>query len=805
MRNINLLLAGTATVLFGAAPAFAQGLPLTALADTEAAGDGDASADATDVAPNDGTDGLTEILVTATKRATNLQDTPISISVMGEEDIKKRHVQSLMDLADGAVPSLRVATFEARQSAVTIGVRGIVPGDANQPAREQGVGVYIDGVYIGRQHGLNTGLLDIERIEVLKGPQGTLFGRNTEGGALSIVSRAPSGEFGGRATVGFGNYGSYNGGLHMDVPAFSTLSFKIDAAIQHQDPTTKNSMAGQAGWNQFHRYGGRFAARWTPSSTLTADFAYDTNRDENTPFYSQLINYNPNGLPVATLAQIAANANKVPSGMIAPLSPVVQVHSDRQSLSEISVPQQPSIDKTHGFTSTLKWKAANGLELRSITAWRGVTDEQWDNSGGAHRTPVFLPNTTYSRYSLSFMRQNQFSQELQLVGSSGALDYVAGLYYFTETAQDKAQTPNTNKWNADGTDYTIVDPSTYLLASVARASRANAKSYAAYANLTYNLDTLHITAGGRFTKDKKNGKLFTVNGAASNFTFNQENSRFDPSLTLAWDASTDINVYAKYATGYRAGGASSRSVIYRQFGPEVVKSYELGIKSEFLDRKVRLNLSGYMMNRNNSQVDFNSFLVDPLTNTVRNTLETVNAAGTTKIRGIEADLTLHPVENLSLGLSYAYTSTKIPQAENTVQEAQNIAANPLNTAKIFQNVFIVFTPKHALSGSIDYDLPIGSGESALKFHMDANYSGRVYSFDNEPVLTDPSFIVNSRLSFADLSMGDTGQKITISAWARNLFNEQHIYRRSNANRAVLGDYANFNSPRTFGIEATVKF
>lgn len=106
--------------------------------------------------------------------------------------MKDRHVQSLYDLADGGVPSLRVATFEARQSALTVGIRGIVPLHANQPAREQGVRIYVDGVYLGRQHGLNAALFDLERVEVLQGPQGTLFGRNTEGGALSLVSRAPS-------------------------------------------------------------------------------------------------------------------------------------------------------------------------------------------------------------------------------------------------------------------------------------------------------------------------------------------------------------------------------------------------------------------------------------------------------------------------------------------------------------------------------------------------------------------------------------------------------------------------------------
>ena len=132
---------------------------------------------------------LDQVIVTATKRETALQDTPIAISVVDAQTLENRQVQSLLDLFDGAVPSLRVSTFESRQSALTVGIRGIVPNDANQPAREQGVGVYLDGVYLGRQQGLNATMLDIERVEVLRGPQGTLFGRNTEGGAVSLITR----------------------------------------------------------------------------------------------------------------------------------------------------------------------------------------------------------------------------------------------------------------------------------------------------------------------------------------------------------------------------------------------------------------------------------------------------------------------------------------------------------------------------------------------------------------------------------------------------------------------------------------
>lgn len=762
--------------------------PAMAAVDASVAADA-AAAEAADAAQDDS--GLTEIVVTATKRETNLQRTPIAIAVLCEDEIKKRQVQSLGDLADGSVPSLRIATFESRQSALTVGIRGIVPDDANQPAREQGVGIYLDGVYLGRQHGLNASLYDVERIEVLKGPQGTLFGRNTEGGAVSMVLKQPTGEFGGRISGGIGNYGSYNNQVHLNLPEVANVSIKLDGVIQHQGPTTRNPKPGQAGWNQYHRYGGRIAARWKPVDGLIVDLAFDKSRDENTPFYSQLVTITPTAL---------ANIPRNTAGQ-----PLIQYGYGRMDEADIQVPQQVSVGKSQGFAASVRYELSDDIELRSITAWRTVSDDQWDNSGGAHRTPVWGPNVNFSRYSLATLDQRQFSQELQAVGSIGDnVDFVAGLFYFNERANDSARTPNTNRWNSTLTGYTINDPLTYQTASVSRASIAFSKSYAAYGQVTWAVtEPLRITVGGRYTRDEKNGRLFTVNGAATNLTFNQENNRFDPLAVIAWQVNQDINVYAKYATGYRAGGASSRSLTYLSFGPEEVKSYEVGLKSELFDRKVRFNLAGYIMDRSDTQVDFNFFLPQP-NGTVRNTLETVNAAGITKIRGIEADLTVRPLEGLSMSLSYAYTYTKVPPARNTVQEALNASLTPPVTTPVFQDVYILYTPPHALSGSIDYDMPIGGNGALLRFHVDANYSDRMHSFANEPTLTDKSFLVNARFSLADLPMGGGNQKLTVALWARNLFNEEHIYRRSAANTA-LGDYANYNAPRTYGIDLTLTF
>ncbi len=833
------LLAGAALTVAIASPALAHADPaiakdaaVTAPAATPTDPTDPAAAPAAD--PADQT-GLGEIVVTATKRETNLQKTPIAINVLSSQALTDRHVQSLYDLADGAVPSLRVATFEARQSALTIGIRGIVPLDANQPAREQGVGVYIDGVYLGRQHGLNAALFDVDRIEVLKGPQGTLFGRNTEGGALSIVTKGPSGKWGGSATAGIANYGGYNGALRLDLPEVYGVSLKLDGVVQYQGPTTKNPLAGQTGFNYYDRRGFKATARIHPVSGMTADFSYDNGYDSNSPFYSQLLNYNPNGCKAGT--QAASSACYLPgsnyttlTGTVKPLPNQVVVNgTSRMKTADIGVPQQPSIDKTHGFTSNIRWDVAPEIELRSITAWRGVNATQWDNSGGYHRVPVVAAGCTgsacnFSRYSLADLHQNQFSQEFQAVGTVGQIDYVAGLYYFNEHISDDAATPNSLAFNSALTTISVLDPCTGSggfgsqvgCRSIDRASEVFSKSYAGYGQVTWNAtDAIHLTAGGRYTHDEKQGVLhFSRNlnydtatpaqlTAAGYKPLDASWNRFNPMATLAYDASDSVHLYAKYATGYRAGGASSRTSNYQTFNPEDVKSYEIGAKTDFWNHRARLNLAGYIMDRKNSQVDISS--IQTTASGSFNNLVTINAPGITKIRGIEADLTVQPVTGLTLTAGYAYTYTKIPPVL-------------IASTGVYQNFYIVFTPRNAANGAIDYTMPLGDMD--LKFHIDGNYSQATQAFDQFATKNDASFIANGRIALANIRVSDTNM-VTISAWVRNMFDKQYIFRRDPSNSLpgaptsatstsgsinnILGDYGNFNAPRTFGAEASVKF
>jgi iron complex outermembrane receptor protein len=769
---------------------------------------------------------LDVVVVTATKRETSLQKTPIAISVMSATAMADRHAESLISLQDGSIPSLRVATFEARQSALTIGIRGIVPFDANQTARDQGVGVYVDGVYLGRQQGLNAALFDLERVEVLRGPQGTLFGRNSEGGALSIVTKAPTGEFGGRMTAGAGNYGSYNGELHQDFQEFSHISVKVDALIQHQDPTVKNPAAGQAGWNQYNRKGGRITALYRPNGDFSAEVSADYAKDENTPFFSQLVNYNPYGKRVRTLAETQAAA-AAPAGTINPLAALVKVRTDRQRVSDIPTIQQPSVDATGGVSAVLKYKVSPDLELRSITAFRAVGTNQWDNSGIEARN-VFAPNANFGRYSLSDLYQHQLSQEFQAVGSVGdTVTYVLGAYYFKEHVKESAATPFSNQWNADGTAFTLrssfgTSPAAAATAGweygtrfITRASRAEATSYAGYGQGTYtpsSIKALHLTLGGRVTQDKRNGSLYIVNAKPTGFTFTYDNSRFDPLVNLAYDATDNVNLYAKYSTGYRAGGANDRSSNFQAFAAENVKAYEVGAKMDLLERHLRINLSAYAMNRDNTQIDFDNVDTTPGSPTQgAHTEETRNSAGTSKIKGFEAEVTARVAEGVTAGLSYAWTDVKIPAAPFPFT---GNAVVPQGTPF---PVHVVYTPKNAASAYIDYEAP--AGQMTFRAHLDANYADAQYAFQTEfadvsptassvqnvAVKTGSSFIVNGNLALADIHMAGGGVRGTVSLWSRNLLNEQHIYRISAANRGTIGDYANFNPPRTVGVELRVKY
>ena len=305
-------------------------------------------------------DGLADIIVTAQKRSENNQTTPIAISVLSDAALTDRHVQSLVDLGDGAIPSLRIAPFFSRPGALIINVRGIgVLSDSNQPARDQGVGVYVDGVYLGRAQGLGTALYDVENIEVLKGPQGTLFGRNTEGGAVSIVTKRPSGKFKMNTTFGVGNYGAYQASTHIDLPEAANISLKFDGVITYRGPFVSNPQPGALGFNSYDKRGLRFEALWKPARQFQRRLClrHVLRRDQHAVSAVHLRRHRPSsdGDGGGDRCRVAL-----------PIFPTSSSRS-RASFSPIGVPQQASVGITDGLRLGLDWDVAPKLTIKSIT------------------------------------------------------------------------------------------------------------------------------------------------------------------------------------------------------------------------------------------------------------------------------------------------------------------------------------------------------------------------------------------------------------------------------------------------------
>ncbi|GBQ12722.1 TonB-dependent receptor [Swaminathania salitolerans] len=750
--------------------------------------------------------GLESIVVTAQKRSENLQKTPISMSVMTAKQLANRHVVSLVDLGDGSIPSLRIAQFAGRNSALVVNIRGVgVLGDSNQPARDQGVGVYIDGVYVARPQALGTALFDVQSIEVLKGPQGTLFGRNTEGGALNIVTRRPTGRFGMRLLGGFGNFASNKGELHLDLPAFHDVAIKIDAVTAHRDPLVRNLLDDTGGFNQYDKHGVHVEALWTPVRNFTADYAYDNSYDSTTTLWMQLLEGGRN-----------------------PRAEVATLQRSRARSANIGVPERPSIGRTSGHRMTLAYRAIpKYLTLKSITAYRELSQSQYDNgmaSGSMSNISGDFTGWKFARNSLAGFWQDQVSQEVQAIGHTRRLKYVGGFMYYRENASDNAQAFYTNRFlDPQGSRYTLIGGPAYddwSLQPIDRASRVATTSWGVYGHAVYTPpvlhDAVHLTAGLRWSRDAKRGVLSVVNnkppvntnGDSGPIGFDAAWSRVDPMLNISGDLSRNIMLYGKWSTGYKAGGANSRAQDYEAFGPESVSMFEVGTKTEFLDHRARFNLAGYWGSYKDIQVDFSKPYQIGNQITTRTTTSTINAPGKGDLSGVEADMQIMPLRDVTIGFSYAYNHVRIPPTANPYPNSAGIVSALL--VPIYQS----YTPAHSGSFQIDYTRPFEG--FTLLAHLDGNIDSGYYASATDPVYLgvgnprnvyqprgDSGLIVNGRIAMAGLRLGRTGAKATLSLWSRNLFAEQHVYFKYFGVSNGLQGY--FNEARQFGGQVELKF
>jgi len=688
--------------------------------------------------------GIEEIIVTAQKREESLQTTPVSIAAFGAKELESKGISGLTDLRAN-VPALQLTPFPNNAATTQIFMRGVGLSD-DQITQDGGVAVYMDGVYIARSQGLAVEVADLERIEVLRGPQGTLYGRNATGGAINFITRKPDlGDFGFKGQVTIGNYDQRRFKVAVNIPVGQTIAARLSYVNEKQDGFIRNPGTGVKRWGDQDRQAMRGDLLWEPVDGISLRYAYDRTEIGDTPAYVAVTSFHP-----ATTPRPKAG------------SPLV-----RDLLANDIVSQ--------GHSLIGEWQPANGATVRSITGYRKLANFQNQDYLTGALGPIPLQKNS------SQAKQDQWSEELQLVGDAfgDRVQYVVGLYYFTE----------------DGRNFSNSFSPPTATRSFTTATISN-ESYALFGQATLTPDwldrRLHVTVGVRQSWDKRGATLLRetqVNGGPIVMVpgFGDGSRRFkdfSPSLIVAYDAAEDIHLYAKAVKGYKSGGfnirASSIARFDEGFGPETLWSYEAGLKSQWLDNRLRFNVAGFLSKYRDIQINVQS---DP-TN-VR--LTDVLNAGRATVKGIEMDLTMAPVSDLRVTANYSYLHARY----NSITSATgaNVAADYR-----FTNA-----PAHTLAFDVTYDLP---PTPVGRLSANANYTMQSDKFTNATI-TGGRYVVgdygllNARLALTDIP-GLAGVRAAL--WARNLADKEYYLMQFNIGRPG----AIFGEPRTYGIDLSME-
>ncbi|WP_417624837.1 TonB-dependent receptor [Paremcibacter congregatus] len=767
---------------------------------------------------------LDEITVTARKREENLQDTPISITAFSSAGIEARGISDISEIGE-FTPNLvfdNTAAISGSSSSAAIYIRGIGQIDWAL-ATDPGVGLYLDGVYIARSVGGVMDMLDVERVEVLKGPQGTLFGRNTIGGAISITTKKPHEELEGygEATIGSDNRTDVRFGIN--VPISDTFMTNFSGSRKTRDGYVKNLLPGGPSLGGEDSWSGRASFRILPSDNFEINIAVDGTREREDPAANVLIGVDENaffplvangaipifndrhGLPMpSAVCADTSNAARLQdptcwnAQWIAGPHTTYSTHTTPNELvnTVLGRPMEPKSDlDIWGVSLGMDWDINDDLTAKSITAYREVSGF-W--SRDVDHSPLLILQ------AVNDFQQTQFTQEFQLLGSAadGALNWIAGLYYFQE----------------DGTHLDIVE----LPGSVFNSGGSvDNTSKAAFGQATYDFnDKLSLTLGARWTDDKKiflpkslvaqdNGLGIPVGtevlplvdsaicGEAvatgdSDAVVAQKNSCitakvFDVHANLSYRWTDDFMTYASYSEGYKGGTFTQRVFPARpdvpSARPEKVKAYEVGFKSSFMDNRVRLNGAAFLTDYTDMQVNVTE--QTPGTTSDQDIGIITRNAAAAEIKGVELELTAVPTDELVIEAGLGYLD-----AQYTDINAEAASAG------LTQDHLLVNTPEWSLNMAVGYTIALGSDWTVTP-RVDYSYTSKIANdAKNTNLLIQPGLsLLNAAFIFED---EDSNWKVKLGV--RNLTDQTYLVAGDNSTDGVFeGVYAR---PREWSI--TVK-
>ena len=748
--------------------------------------------------------GLEAIVVTAQKRAENLQDTPIAITAVTGATLEAKGRGDIAELGQ-MTPNLvfnTTAPVSGVSSGAVVFIRGIGQTDF-QLTTDPGVGTYVDGVYVARSVGGVLDVLDLERVEVLRGPQGTLFGRNTIGGAISLVTRDPSKEFQGSANVTGGSDDRADIRVSVSGPVTDAIRVSVVASSKNRDGYV-HGLLDDRDLGNINRDSARATVLFKPSSTFRALWTVDGTRVREQNAANKLVGVTLTAPGATTRTDLRFNRRTgkvdteivpIPAGNPSQAflynavdAPVLgtEPYDGRWITPDLKSTFATGPNGTRlniwGTALTLEQQLPFDATIKSITAYRST-------KGSFNRDPDGSPLQVTENENFDY-RQKQFSQELQLTGNaiSDRLKYVAGLYYFRETGRDFLDVTLPIAFG-NLTNYTLVKN----------------KSYAAYGQLNFAItDTLGVTGGVRYTKDKKqytvppgtggvvNGLLglFGTPGTLTPFipsgTYNQSFDNTSFKAGVDWKPNRDTLVYFSYSEGFKSGGFNTRYLVpvteIITYNPELLTTYELGAKWEGLDRHLRVNASVF----HSKYRDIQLTVYEQGAPITRN-------GGSAEINGAELEISLVPVERLTIsgGLGYLDAEyTDVPTVNPNIPLDQQITRDK-ELAK---------TPKWTLNARAEYRLPVSElGE--VRFAADVMYSSHV---QNDAI--NSKYLFQKAYAIANASIGywfDEG-KWSLTAFVDNLTNRR-IIESGDSNYSIGFHEANFNRPRQYGVTLGTKF
>jgi len=719
--------------------------------------------------------GLEDIIVSARRRAESIQDAPVAVTAISPTELANAAAPDIRDLA-GRTPNLVIDSVSAGPSAAAISIRGISFEDIEK-SFDPAVGVLIDGVYIGTNTGQLLDFFDFESIEVLRGPQGTLFGRNTTAGVINIQRTKPTGELGVRAKVTVGDYGRRELRTVVNFPKIADiLSVKAFWLHTQGDDFYNNVTLGEDyGGRRYDNYG---ATARIEAGDLEIVATYD-RVNERTEIDT--------GSTSATGSDLICLRIPVAPGIFVRPTGIPNEQCDRNTKDDLytSFSNVPGVARNKGDNVTIGADyELGGLTVSSVTAWRTSKESvrQDFDSSSLNFFDTFRDQT-----------YRQFTQELRVAGqATDKIDFVAGAYYFN------------SRYTLDQS--TFFGP--FLQAVAGLPARGGnivdhySKSTALFADVQWQLtEQLRLSVGGRYTWDQKemSNDVFKTGIPALIATPKADWSKFTPRASIDYSFGELSNnlVYASFAQGYRAGGLNGRaqtlSSANTPYNPETVDSYEVGFKTQFWEDRVTFNVAAFITKFNDKQEEVVIAAPPPAGQ------ETVvqNAAKAT-IKGLEAEFRARVAEGLTLNGSLGILDASYDSFNTLVNGVvTDISNRELRRAP-------------DLSGSIgaDYVVPIGSGELALatSFRHVAKLQTTIVGAQNNPTINDPRGLAQAR-NLLDASAAYTfdlgGAQLRAAIFGRNLTDDRGL-----SSTLPVGGLFTFSAarpPRTWGVELGIEF